>query len=256
MSPLKILVVEDNLTIAQNLEEQLTDFGYQVIGSAATSKEVSTILETDTPDLVLLDVELKNSELDGIQVAEKMLTIPGIPFIYLTSFSDKKTKERAKKTRPANYLVKPYNEYQLEIAIDFALSNFSQQKEALFTNPSTPPKNNIFTLDEFFFTKKSQSYIRINFIDIVWLKAGGSAVEIVTEKDKVVSYSGIKGFIEQFQHPHIVRIHRSYAVNVLKISRFDENHVYLPYNEDTKAIPIGPMYRDGLLKLFKQLKSE
>ena len=100
MATLEILIVEDNLIIAQNLEEQLSAFGYQIIGTAVTSEEVVAILETAIPDLVLLDIELKNSQLDGIQVAETIINPHGIPFIYLTSFSDKKTKERAKKHVP------------------------------------------------------------------------------------------------------------------------------------------------------------
>ena len=117
---IKILIIEDDLVIAQNIKEYLMAFGYGEIKTAKNYQDTAHILKSFTPDLYLVDIMLKNSAKDGIDIMKVILPNNGKPIIYLTANTDEDTRTRAKSTKPAAYLVKPISEKQLEIAIEFA----------------------------------------------------------------------------------------------------------------------------------------
>lgn len=110
--------------------------------------------------------------------------------------------------------------------------------------------------NDYFFVKKHQKYIRIEVSSIVWVGAYGSSVEIITEKEKVVAYANLSSFCRQIPHPFILRVHRSYAINFLKVYAFDEAFLYLDYQSETKKIPIGKTYKEEMMKRFRQLKAD
>jgi len=119
----RVLIVEDDPLIAEDISESLKEIGYIIAGMAYDSDEAFTMLRTCNPDIVILDINLE-SQKDGIEIGEYIQTNMQIPFIYLTSYSDKSTLERAKKTRPMAYIVKPFDERDLYTALEIALFNF------------------------------------------------------------------------------------------------------------------------------------
>jgi len=112
----RILIVEDELIIAEDMSNMLSNMGYTIVGIAMDFEEAITLLNEDKPDLILLDVNLGGKK-DGINLAEEINLTYNIPFIFTTSYSDTATLERAKKTNPVNYLVKPFKSEQLFTAI-------------------------------------------------------------------------------------------------------------------------------------------
>ncbi len=123
-----ILVVEDESIVARDIQNTLIRLGYHVPATAATANAAFDKLEEFKPDLVFLDIKLKG-EMDGIQIAERIKTEYDIPVIYLTSYVDKATLDRAKITEPYAYLVKPYNEPDLQSAVEMALYKARKDKE-------------------------------------------------------------------------------------------------------------------------------
>jgi len=119
----RVLIVEDDPLIAEDISESLKEIGYIIAGIAYDSSEAMTMLRASNPDIAVLDINLE-SEKDGIQIGEYIQQNIQIPFIYLTSYSDKTTLERAKKTRPMAYIVKPFDERDLYTALEIALFNF------------------------------------------------------------------------------------------------------------------------------------
>ena len=90
--------------------EMLEKLGYEAFEPIPNGKKALDSIEKLKPDLILLDINLKNSDLDGIQVAEQIHQHYKLPFIFLTAFSDKHTLERAKLTEPYGYIIKPFEE--------------------------------------------------------------------------------------------------------------------------------------------------
>jgi DNA-binding NarL/FixJ family response regulator len=126
MSAIRILIVEDEPLIAENIAMYLNNNDFTVSGIAYDDDEAYLELKNNPPDAALLDVNLESKQ-DGIDIARYINEHNRIPFIYLTSYSDKKIVERAKETNPAGYIVKPFNEQTLYTTLEIALANFAAQ---------------------------------------------------------------------------------------------------------------------------------
>ena len=116
----KILIVEDQFIEANNLQMILEKEGYRVCAIARSVPIALEIIESEKPDLVLLDIFLQGN-LTGIDLARK-LREKDIGFVYLSANSNKKTLDEAKITRPYGFLVKPFREKDILVALDIALA--------------------------------------------------------------------------------------------------------------------------------------
>ena len=131
MSDIKVLIVEDEPLIAEDIASLLEKNDYVISAIAYTKEDALSELENDLPDLVLLDINL-NGEPSGIEIAEKVNTVYNIPFVFLTSYSDRQTLEKAKYTEPSGYIVKPFNEASLYTTLEIALFNHAQKNKRKF----------------------------------------------------------------------------------------------------------------------------
>ncbi len=120
MAKTQILVVEDEVIVAEDIRSSLLEMGYSVPATASSGKEAIKKASESYPDLVLMDIMLKG-EMDGIETAEEMRSRFNIPVVYLTAYSDERTFERAKITEPFGYIIKPFKERELNINIEIAL---------------------------------------------------------------------------------------------------------------------------------------
>ncbi len=136
MSRFKILIVEDEPVIAENISIYLDNNDFEVSAIAYDSDEALEQLKTNTPDAVILDINLE-SEIDGIDIAAYINKEIQLPFLFLTSYSDKNTLDRAKAVKPSGYIVKPFNEKTLLASLEIAISNFASE------NNQYQPKLNI-----------------------------------------------------------------------------------------------------------------
>lgn len=122
MSKLRILIVEDEPLIAENISMYLDNNDFEVSGIAYDSAEANEQLQNNTPDAAILDVNLESEE-DGIDIANRINQKYQLPFLFLTSYSDKQTLQRAKTVNPSGYIVKPFNEKTLLASLEIAISN-------------------------------------------------------------------------------------------------------------------------------------
>lgn len=120
MSEVSILIVEDDNVIAQIADWRLKNLGYKVCGKAATGAEAMELLEKHKPDIVLMDINIKG-DIDGIETAKLMKERFSIPVVYVTSHSEGPTLERAKETKPDGFILKPFDDDDLRVAIELAL---------------------------------------------------------------------------------------------------------------------------------------
>lgn len=124
----KILIVEDESIIVKSLENRLLKAGYDVIGNAASGKEAIHMARQLNPDLILMDIKL-DGEMTGIEAASEINKFLNIPIIYLTSYSDEHTFQKARITNPFAYLHKPFDGEQLQRILDLTLINHSIKKK-------------------------------------------------------------------------------------------------------------------------------
>jgi len=122
----KILIVEDELLVAEDIAFRLKSLGYVITDLLISGEEVLPSIEKEKPDLILMDIMLKG-KLDGIQTHELINRKYKIPLVYLTSYSDEKTFSRAKLTQPFGYIIKPFDERELHTVIEVAIYKHSME---------------------------------------------------------------------------------------------------------------------------------
>ena len=124
---LRILVIEDDAVISLLIEADLGEAGYNVVDVVHNASKALASIQKHKPNLVIIDIDL-GGDIDGIDIGLKLNTDYSIPFIYLTAFSDRSTLDRAKKTEPCGYIVKPYKPNDLYAAITIGMFNFDNRK--------------------------------------------------------------------------------------------------------------------------------
>ncbi|MCK4263797.1 MAG: response regulator, partial [Candidatus Aminicenantes bacterium] len=126
MNRTKILLVEDESIVARDIRNMLLGLGYKVSGVASTAREAVQKAEEMKPDIVLMDVMLKGGP-TGVDAADKIYTHCNIPVVYLTAYADENTLQKAKKTEPFGYILKPFEEKELQTTIEVALYKFKME---------------------------------------------------------------------------------------------------------------------------------
>lgn len=120
MSKTKVMVVEDESIVAIDITQRLESLGYEVTATVSTGEKAIEMAEKTKPHIILMDIVLKG-KIDGIQAAEEIGKNFKTPIVYLTAYSDEKTLERAKLTRPFGYIIKPFEDREIHSIIEVAL---------------------------------------------------------------------------------------------------------------------------------------
>ena len=127
-SPARVFVVEDEMIISKDIQRTLTSLGYEVVGHAVSGASAIERMHELRPDLVLMDIHIKG-DMDGIETAGIIGPALQVPIIYLTAFADDSTIRRAKETMPFGYLIKPFEERELQTIIEMALYKHGAERE-------------------------------------------------------------------------------------------------------------------------------
>lgn len=238
MAELKIGIVEDELVIARTIVGTLEELGYTHCGPALSYTEALEMLDTDKPDLLLLDIQLAGRK-DGFDVAERLNETYKLPFIFLTANSDFETIDRAKKVKPHAYIVKPFTKEELYAAIEIAFHNFTGAQAGAKTEKAVfSPRNFIFVKDGYVFRK-------VFFDELLYLESEANYVLLhLTSQKKIMVRSTINDFMEQLEPGRFARIHRRFAVN----AHFIEDIFPSELSLQGEKLPIGKSYREELLR--------
>ncbi len=221
---MKILLVEDDPFVAEDLKDKLEHLEYRVTGIAQSYEEAVQSVETERPGLVFLDIELKGDR-NGIDLGER-LAKQGIPFIYLTGLRDINTYLKAKNSQPNRFLSKPIDLYNLRNAImDIDLSK----------TPSTPFIH--------FISEKNGNKVQINPHEIIYIKADHNYCDVhFIDKSRSTQMMSLGEFLEKHSISYIVRISRSYAINMEHIHRIRGNEVEMKFSGE--HIRVTDAYRE------------
>lgn len=248
MTKPKILISEDEVIIAEDIAASLEELGYETCAIDTGEDTIDMIRETH-PDLVLLDINLRG-EADGIEIGSRIKKEFGIPFIYLTAYADKATIDRAKKTEPDGFLVKPFDEKNLRSAIEIALYKHDSSAKPEPKNGSSVPQNHNHgdsdVATDYIFVKVKHRIIKVHYKDILWVEAYDNYSFIVTADQKYLVSSTLKDMEGKLPSQNFVRVHRSYIANLDKIEALEENSVVFSKGD----IPIGKSYKKTLMSRF------
>jgi DNA-binding LytR/AlgR family response regulator len=221
-----VLVVEDEPLIADDIAMTLQGHGYQVIGPVDNAADATAVLSKSKPNLVLLDIHIKG-EKDGIHLASDVRSRFRLPFIFITSFYDRATLDRAKATEPQAYIVKPFDENDLLINVEMALFKHRQ-----------PPLS-----AEKVFVKEKGEMIALDAKDILYAEAFDNYCKVFTEKQSYIISHTLKEVEGKLSSRSFVRVHRSYLVNFERVTSINESNICLGLTK----IPLANSYRQELM---------
>lgn len=245
MAPLRITIVEDEMITAESIKDMLEDLGYEVTGIYIRATKALEAIVRDKPDFALLDINLKGEE-TGIWLAEQLRKDHNIPYVFLTSYGDKATIEKATETNPYGYLLKPIEKQHLFASIEVAIKKFGEinNTQASSDFEGTILKDSLFVKDEYL-------YVKVQFQDIHYIKSNGNYLEVNTESKKHLIKGTMGSFVDTLPKNMFYQSHRSYVLNIEKIDAFGGNYVKMGSSE----VPIAAANKDELmnhLNLYKK----
>ena len=239
MAEVSILVVEDELIIAEDIKNQLKKLGYRTTGIAKSYQQALDALAQEIPDLAMVDIKLKGTK-DGIDLVETIKKTFQLPVVFLTSHADKKTVARAKKVKPDGYLVKPFERDDLYTTIEIALSNFANSRSAEYTQSAFDENSQV--INDSIFVKKDSLLVKIRFEELKWIRAERNYIELHCKDKMVLTRSTLKEILDKLPETLFMQVHRSYAVNFKFIEMLDCQKLVI----DNEEIPVGRTFYEEI----------
>ena len=240
MTTLKILIIEDEPIIAQDIAMMLRKENYDVVNIAMSyEKALKAIYEYEF-DVALVDINLESKK-DGIDLAKVIHEEKKLPFIYLTSYSDEDTLKKILPTHPSGYLIKPIKFSELRNAIELAFYNYTH-------GDLNEIKSNKETVDHFYI-KDKRNYIKIIKSEILFAKAFDNYTYIFTNDSKILVTETLKTIEGKLSHQDFKRVHRSYVINCTKIKAIEDNSVRL----GTHLVPVSKRHQQAFFKSLNLL---
>lgn len=250
MKGAKILIIEDDRQDACLLEGMLLDHGYEVGGIANSLQEALRLFHAIQPDLVIIDIFLQGRK-DGITFATQISDDDDTrkPFIFLTSAADRNTFEAARLTAPFSYLLKPFNELELQYAIELAVEKFAGAPAGMFAME----KKSTVMLQDIFFIKRGNMLAKISLDDILYIEVEGKYSKIVCSREKYLVQQPLKLILGRLPAIRFVRVHRNYIVNIREVAKVNltDNEIVL---EDGRSVLFSRRYFDDFMRAFDVLR--
>ena len=232
------------MIIADDMQSMLEEIGYEIVDNVIVYEQAEEVLKTQEVDLVLIDIILA-SDKTGIDLGKHIRENYDIPFIFVTSNSDRATVENAKTVKPNGYLVKPFEQQDLYTSIEIALSNFSSNAKTsggdAMDEEDIAVSNSI--LKDSIFVKKQHLYYRIQFGDIQFIKADNVYLEVNTVDKKFLVRSPLKDYLEKLPRNKFYRAHKSYIVNVDHIDAINSKDILI----NKTLIPISKEFKEFII---------
>ncbi len=250
MPSIKILIVENELLIAEDLSMKLNEAGYEVTGIVTTGSAAIEAVKQQEPDVLIMDIIL-DGKMDGIEAVVQIKKNRSIPVIYLTDVNSEDIVDRASATCPAAYLTKPFNERQIGASIRQALYNNSEGLQADAGDIKTQGQDPVLLNDMLLIRQSNNHYKKISPSDISFLEANGQYSYIhLVNGDKFTYSVSMNHIHEKIGLPTLVRVSRSHVVNLEKVTEVKGNLLVLGKVE----IMIGETFKETVIKRLPFLR--
>lgn len=232
MNKLRVLLVEDEILIADNIKRYLSKNGFDVIGIAINFEEAEQLYCSENPDIVLLDIKLSGSR-TGIDFGHFIRERdPDKPFIYLTSQLDQHNIEKAKATLPSAYLAKPIQKDSLRATMEIVMHKLSAEQKEIKSIPLYDgAQNHIVAIQDILYIEADHVYLKVN----------------LSNNKQVIHRNTLKDFLDQLPSTQFVQTHRSFVINVNKVDSWSISEIKI----DKESIPISRSRKDAVLSLLK-----
>lgn len=229
----EILLVEDDPIILLDLAQTLESKGYSIFGKCHSAQDAEVLLAQSTtlPDAAIFDIHLSGTK-TGIDLANHVSNLYRFPFLFLTSYTDAATFEKAFAANPSAYLIKPFEAEDVFINLELALYKSRLQR-----------KPDMHTGEEVFYVRTNQKLIKLTLQEILVVQAIDNYSMIYTPTEKHMLSRTLKSITEKLEPMGLVRVHKSYLINPDYIRYFYEDIIYVQEHK----IPLGRSFRTEIL---------
>lgn len=221
---MRVLIAEDETLIAENLAAIVRKSNHDVVALVDDKESFLEYATTDQIDLALLDIRMHNQDL-GYAFAEH-LRDHQIPFVFITSFSDRQTLKDAVSLRPYGFITKPFSKDEIvEILNQLELE----------------------MRDSVLLVKSGNEFVKVRKEEVLYLKSENVYVTIYIAEERIVIRAKLSDLCANFGRNQMLRIHQSFAVNPNFIMRFSETEVIL---NNAMSIPISRKYQQEVKEVL------
>jgi DNA-binding LytR/AlgR family response regulator len=225
---MRVLIAEDDIFTGENLSMIVSSQGYDVVDIVDRMELFEEYFEKRAFDVALLDVRMHGKDI-GIEMA-KQLSPLNIPFIFITSFSDKNTLQNTINLRPHGFILKPFNKAEI--------INMIKKLGDAFVNDSL-------------WIKSAGGMVNVKYNDIIYVQSENVYLTIYTATDRVVTRGKLADLLERLPKENFVRTHQSYIVNSNRINRLADNDIFLP--KDVR-VPVSRKHQKKVREMILQNK--
>lgn len=219
-----ILIVEDEVLIASQIQLFLEMNGYNCVGIAVDYTGAIELLESNPVDLILLDIKISGSK-NGIDIAKYSNKNLGLPFLFLTSYNDVETLHELKHLNPIGYINKPINDATLLTNIDLYFSSNKLQKQHIVP------------------IKSGTKIYNINCTDLLYIETEHVYINLFFKNHRQSIRLSLANFLEQLPHKELLQINRSTAINPKFIIRIEKSCLQLK----DKVFKLSSKYKSNVI---------
>jgi len=238
----RILIVEDDINIAENIQEILELLGYVNTDIANSANQCIKIIKKFRPDLVFMDIKLKGDK-DGIELGGIVKQMVDAPLVYVTSYSDPTIIERAKRINPAGFIVKPFNTNDIHAIVEIVLYN-KRTKPSTESAVAKTPTDSPFLVSDAVFIKADNAFERVPYNDIYYVVANGNMVTIYTKNREYSIRKSMKEIEEILPSVYFLRVQKSFIVHLGQIESFNTKEITL---KSGAIVQVGRQYYNSFL---------
>lgn len=243
---LNLLIVEDSISYAIELEQLASEVGFNVLGTVDNSADALDIIFSSDLDIILMDINIKG-RLTGIDIAKKIEHLK-IPVLYITSFGDDETYQKALKSKLIGYIVKPVDKLTLATSLKLLI------RSAIFESPATDkPKLIEKEEEQYIFFMKNNIYNKININNLSYINSDDNySCFTLIDNTKYLLRISLNEVEKLLSGRKFIRCHRQYIVNQMKIKSINTemstihiNDTNIPYSRSNKqkVLSIGIFLR-------------
>jgi len=238
MRKVRILIVEDEVIVAKDIAYHLNELGCEIVGILMEGEKVLPFLKDEQPDIILMDIKLKG-KLDGIQTAHLIKEQYDIPLIYLTANTDDLSFASAKATKPFGFVEKPFKPKRLLRTVELLIEQIAETKDERSDGDTAQ-----FILGDRIFVREKGRMIKIFLSDILYIEADGAYSKIVSQTKEYLLALNLRNLEVKISSDLLMRVHRSYMVNLQKIDSIEENCILI----HKKVIPVSRTHWNDFLQ--------
>lgn len=251
MPDIKIFVVAEDSSFASDLNALVRELEYDLIDIVDNYDVVEEIIETNNPDLILMDIKI-DGHLKGIELARRIEKKYQVGVIFMTSPDNQRYLNQAKATENFGYLIKPFSKSKLQSKIELAMINITHSESSTSKEIAQDQKwNEGMILENCVFIKRNNILEKVEINDIEFIQSEGNYCVISTEKKKYALKMSLIKVKKMLDSQRFLRVNKRHIINMSLISSIDLSTNQIKINE--VSFSIGRTYKEGLLKRLKTL---